>query len=181
MSEWKSLLQFTIYPRKLKTFSLHWQIDSLEIRGGFTWGAQLDYFLSPNLGLELSWTQQETALGLTASGRNARLFDVDAGQLHAGVLYQFGGKREGLRPFVLGTFGATFLRASDVASATKFSWAVGGGLKAYLGNHLGLRFQARYDPTRLGDGSSGEFCDPFGFCADTLHQFELGVGVLFRF
>jgi hypothetical protein len=29
--------------------------------------------------------------------------------------------------------------------------------------------------------SSSDFCDPFGFCQDWLHQFELTLGVVVRF
>jgi hypothetical protein len=29
--------------------------------------------------------------------------------------------------------------------------------------------------------SSSDFCDPFGFCQDWLHQLELTAGVLVRF
>jgi hypothetical protein len=43
-----------------------------------------------------------------------------------------------------------------------------------------VRFLARYTPTYLNDGSS-DFCDPFGFCQEWLHQVELTGGVIFRF
>jgi hypothetical protein len=33
----------------------------------------------------------------------------------------------------------------------------------------------------LDDEGSGDFCDPFGFCASWLHQLELAGGVSFRF
>jgi hypothetical protein len=39
---------------------------------------------------------------------------------------------------------------------------------------------ARYTPNYLHDASS-DFCDPFGFCRDWLHQLELTPGVAFRF
>jgi hypothetical protein len=39
----------------------------------------------------------------------------------------------------------------------------------------------RYKPVILSDGSSGDFCDPFGFCQGTLQQFEFAGGVVVRF
>jgi hypothetical protein len=42
------------------------------------------------------------------------------------------------------------------------------------------RLSARYTPTYLHDASS-DFCDPFGFCQDWLHQFELTAAVVVRF
>ena len=156
------------------------EIDELRVTGGFTWGAQFDYFLSSNLGLEASWIQQETALQVSTARGRARLFDIDAGPLHGGLVYHFGNEGATLRPFVLGSAGATFFRASNVPSETKFSWAVGGGVKAYFGERFGVRVQARFSPTRL-NASSDEFCGPFGFCADNLNQAEIGAGFVCRF
>jgi hypothetical protein len=45
---------------------------------------------------------------------------------------------------------------------------------------IGARLQAKYTPTDLNDKGS-DFCDPFGFCQDWLHQFELTGGVVVRF
>jgi hypothetical protein len=56
---------------------------------------------------------------------------------------------------------------------------VGAGLKWLPSKRLGARLQARYVPTYLHDASS-DFCDPFGFGQDWLHQFELTAGVVVR-
>ena len=76
--------------------------------------------------------------------------------------------------------GATFLSAQDLDSETKFSWAVGAGVKWFPSGRIGARAQARYTPTQLNDSSS-EVCDPFGFCQGSLHQFEFMGGLVFRF
>jgi hypothetical protein len=44
-----------------------------------------------------------------------------------------------------------------------------------------MKFQAKYNPTRLNGDAEGSFCDPFGFCQSTLSQFELGGGFVFGF
>jgi hypothetical protein len=54
-------------------------------------------------------------------------------------------------------------------------------LKYFSRESFGVRAQARYRPTLLGDEDASDFCDPFGFCQDRLDQFELTGGVLFRF
>ena len=46
---------------------------------------------------------------------------------------------------------------------------------------LGIRGHFRYKPTVLNDESSGDFCDPFGFCQDTLQQIEIAAGGVIRF
>ena len=52
-------------------------------------------------------------------------------------------------------------------------------------NDLGERLIINDDvelAARLGDGDAdASFCDPFGFCQDWLHQFELTGGFLLRF
>ena len=97
------------------------------------------------------------------------------------MAYHFGAEDADARPFVLAGAGATFFRSDSLQSETKFSWGVGGGVKFYLGEQVGLKFQGKYNPTRLNDESSEPFCDPFGFCQNTLNQFELGVGFILRF
>jgi opacity protein-like surface antigen len=156
-------------------------IDDLEIASSFTWGAQVGFFFGPHLGFEVSWAQQETKLSVeTASGR-ASLFDIDAGQLHGNFIYQFSDEQSRVRPYVLAGLGATFFRSADQQNETKLSWALGGGAKVFVQEHVGIKLQAKYNPTRLNGDTGGDFCDPFGFCQSTLNQFELGGGVIFRF
>jgi hypothetical protein len=57
---------------------------------------------------------------------------------------------------------------------------VGGGLKWFVQEHVGLKGQARYTPTQLHDTSSS-VCDPFDFCQGSLKHLEFGGGVVFRF
>jgi opacity protein-like surface antigen len=156
-------------------------IDNLEIASSFTWGAQAGFFFGSHLGFEVSWAQQETKLRLETGSGRATPFDIDAGQLHGNFIYQFSGEPSRVRPYVLAGLGATFFRSDNLESETKLSWAVGGGAKVFLQEHIGIKLQAKYNPTRLGGDSQGDFCDPFGFCQSTLNQFEIGGGVVFRF
>lgn len=157
------------------------EITQLQISSGFTWGAQFGVFFGPNLGVELSWAQQETGLSLSTAAGSATPFDIDAGQLHGNFIYQFGVEDAKVRPYVLAGLGATFFRSAELRSETKLSWAVGGGAKVFLQEHIGIKLQAKYNPTRLGDESAGDFCDPFGFCQGGLNQFEFGGGLILRF
>ena len=157
------------------------EITQLQIAGGFTWGAQFGVFFGSNMGVELSWAQQETRLKLSTAAGSASPFDIDAGQLHGNFIYQFGEEDARVRPYLLAGLGATFFRSAELRSETKLSWAIGGGAKVFLQEHIGIKLQAKYNPTRLGDESAGDFCDPFGFCQGTLNQFELGGGLILRF
>jgi opacity protein-like surface antigen len=156
------------------------ELDGYAIGGGFTWQGQFDYFVTPHLGFEASWAQREGALTLKAMSQTGELFEIDAGQLLGSVVYQWRQQGAKVRPFVFGGLGATFFRADDIPSEKKLAWAVGGGVKITLHPKLGIKLQAKYNPTVLNDESS-EFCDPFGFCASSVSSFELLSGVVFRF
>jgi len=155
-------------------------IQALEVKGSFTWGVEAGRFFSDHIGLEASWSQQQSALRIGTAGGSADLFDMKLRLLHGSFVYRFGGTDAALRPFVLAGLGATFLSATDLESETKLSWAAGAGLAWLPSRRLGARLQARYAPTVLDDSSS-DVCDPFGFCQGTLHQFELMGGLVLRF
>jgi opacity protein-like surface antigen len=155
-------------------------IQELSVAGSFTWGIGVAYFFTPHIGAEISRSQQRSALRIGTRAGSAELFDMTVDALHGSFVYQFGGDGARLRPFVTAGLGATLLDAEDLEGETKLSWTVGAGLKWLPAKHLGARLQARYVPTQLNDTSS-DFCDPFGFCQGSLHQFELLGGVVLRF
>lgn len=97
------------------------------------------------------------------------------------MTYQWGKEDARLRPFALAGLGAAFLSTSGIPGETKFSWAVGGGVKLRLGERTGIKLQARYAPTRLNDADAAPFCDPLGFCSGTLKQSEFFAGLVLRF
>jgi hypothetical protein len=73
-----------------------------------------------------------------------------------------------------------------VPGVTRFSWAAGGGIKAYPSKHVGLKAMARIVPTYIKTDSYGWWCDPFWGCtvvanAQYSNQFELSGGLLLRF
>jgi hypothetical protein len=156
------------------------ELEGYEIGGGFTWQGQFDWFLTPHLGLEGSWAQREGPLRLSTSSGSGELFEIDMAQVFGSVVYQWGTSDTKLRPFVLGSLGATFFESDDIPRETKLAWAVGGGAKLYFHDRLGIKLQAKLNPTLLNDESS-DFCDPFGFCASSVSSFELLSGIVFRF
>lgn len=155
-------------------------IQELKIDGSFTWGVTAGYFFSNHMGAEVSWSRQDSGLVIGTQAGTAELFDTKLGLLHGSFVYQLGGEHARWRPFFLAGLGATFLSGDDLDSETKLSWGLGAGLKWLPASRIGARLQARWAPTRLNDASS-DFCDPFGFCQGTLHQFELMGGIALRF
>lgn len=157
------------------------EVDGVDIAGGFTWSFQAGRFLSPNLGVEAVWSEQFSAYRLEAAGGSAELYSISASHLHGNVVYQFGAADARLRPFVFGGGGATFFRARDIATESKFSFGLGGGVKYFPWRTIGFRGHVRYKPTMLDDEDAGDFCDAFGFCQSSLQQFEMMAGAVVRF
>ena len=155
-------------------------LSEVKIEGGFTWGGQVGWFFSPHLGVEASWLQQQTRLSVSTASGSGDLFDMNVGQLHGNFAYQFRGDDAILRPFAFVGVGATFFSARDIPSETKFSWAIGAGVKYFAAPRVGLRAHVRYKPTRLDDSGQAGFCDPFGFCQDGLGQWEFAAGLALR-
>lgn len=155
-------------------------VEELKLKGSFTWGATAGFFFSPRLGIEASWARQDSGLKLSTAQASAELFDVTIDQIQGSLVYQFATAESHWRPFVGVGAGAAIFSATDIASETKLALNVGAGLKWLPSKRLGARLQARYAPTYLSD-KGADFCDPFGFCQDWVHQLELTGGVVVRF
>jgi len=112
------------------------------------------------------------------------LLDVNVEYYHIGGTYgQATGK---IRPFVVGTFGATHMvpKQDGLDSETKFSLSLGGGVRLYLTEHVGIRLDARWFGT-LFNGSGGVFCSN-GAClvtvqGDVLSQYTANAGIILAF
>lgn len=156
------------------------ELSDADIGGAFTWGLQGARFFTPSLGAEVLWTQQASAFEVGTSDGKTDLFTMTVRQLHGNVVYRLGRTDATWQPFVFGGLGATFFTADTVASETKFSLDVGGGVKIFLSRMVGAGVRVRYKPTFLNDASS-TFCDPFGFCQGVLHQIEVSAAAVLRF
>ena len=91
-------------------------------------------------------------------------------------MYQFGADAARLRPFVFGGAGATFFSARDLETPPRPSFGIGGGVKYFPWQTVGLRGQFRYKPTWLNDDPDAAMCEPFGFCQAWLHADRIHRG-----
>jgi len=155
-------------------------LDDLKLAGSFTWGASLGWFFSPRLGVEASWARVGSGVELSTGQASQETFDVTIDQLQASLVYQLGGAESRIRPFVTAGAGASIFSSTDIDTETKLALNLGAGVKWLPSKRFGARLQAKYTPTYLNDKGS-DFCDPFGFCQNWLHQFELTGGVVVRF
>lgn len=155
-------------------------VDSAGIAGGITYGFAADYLFAPRWGAEVLWNAQATAYQVESNDVTGELFSMTIHQVHGNVVYQLGRSGSHVQPFAFAGLGSTFFVARDIPMETHLSVGVGGGIKVFPWNGIGLRGQVRYRPTWLND-DGGDFCDPFGFCQSMFRQVEFSGGVTFRF
>jgi hypothetical protein len=144
------------------------QGGDLHFDAGWSYGASVGIQMEPTLTGEVSWSVQKSKAVLRPTGvlPDTTLFDVDIHYLQLAGLRDLS---EGqVRPFVLGSIGATMLdpKASGLDSHWFFSLGIGVGIRAPLSERLGLRVQSRFLlPMQFDSGSI--FCGSGG-CAGSV-------------
>jgi len=121
-------------------------LSRINIDSSIAYGATATFNPTEYMGLEFLWNQQPTnASGVLFSGRTyPQKIGTTLDQFHGNFLFSLlGHENARVEPFVLFGLGATDMRGSGT-STTKFSWAMGGGVKYFVSRHIGFRVQARY-------------------------------------
>lgn len=156
--------------------------EKYEFDGDVAGGLLLAFDLDGTSFLEVSFISQATLLVPANSSSILPTFEIDIDDLQVGGHYMFGEGK--VRPFVRGTLGITRLDPTfpDTDDEYQFSFGLGGGVKTYFNDHLGLRLDARLLGTTLT--SSEIFCiddaclDPKG---TVIFQGEVTVGLILAF
>ncbi|HKO22936.1 MAG TPA: hypothetical protein VJX91_09820, partial [Candidatus Eisenbacteria bacterium] len=129
----------------------------VKVTGGLTWGGQIGFMAHEGFTFEASYMQQESHLSVLGVDR----IGLKVGQLHGNFLFEKIRYGSNMHPYFLLGLGATFFnpdRGFDTVS--RFSLGLGGGVKVE-GEKIGLKLQAKYNPTYLNDDWGGTWCDPF--------------------
>jgi opacity protein-like surface antigen len=155
------------------------QTTDLEDSG--SWGFSLSTMASPSTRYEFIYSHQDTRL--TDKVNPEDTFDLDIHYLQLGGTVDVSHDR--IIPFFSGGIGMTHMSPgrSGLNNETRLSLSLGGGLKWYPTDRLGIRFEMRGYGT-LMDTSGSLFCD--GGCdlqlsSDLFPQFETNLGLIFRF
>ena len=151
-----------------------------KVTGGLTWGGQIGFAAHEGFTFEASYMQQESHLSVLGVDR----VGLKVGQLHGNFLFEKIRYGSNMHPYFLLGLGATFFnpdRGFDTVS--RFSLGLGGGIKVE-GEKVGLKIQAKYNPTYLNDDWGGTWCDPF-YCyqvadPDYLDQGEFSAGLMYK-
>jgi hypothetical protein len=150
-----------------------------------SYGVMLDFKQDEASWIEIYYSRQQTKLRANEGPFFGNpLFDVNIEYYHIGGTY---GQADGkVVPFVVGTLGATHMtpKGEGLHTETKFSLSLGGGVKLYLTDRVGLRLDARWFGTFFNGGGSA-FCSG-GSClvnvqGDLLSQYTANAGVIIAF
>lgn len=162
-------------------------IGEVNFKSSVNYGFSATYYGLPNWGLEFMWNRQPTkAVGTLNNGTTfPKQISLNLDEYHGNVLITLADDDKKFKPFILAGMGAT-IGSGAGNSTTKFSFGVGGGIKYFFSEHLGVRTQMRWSPTYMYSTSGDVYCDWWGFCWTVsdqhyLHQFDVTTGLIFRF
>jgi hypothetical protein len=163
------------------------------VQEGEGYGLLAGFRLNRQWQIELMYSKQETEFEFRRyrfSGPDLfTTVDVDMEYLHAGFAYTW--TRGQIEPFIDLTLGVTQISPNGpgATDSENFSVGFGGGVKVFVADHLGFRFQGRILSTDVGDddffcedsGGFG-FSDCYYYDEDSyLVQPEVSVGVILAF
>ena len=141
---------------------------SVKINADVVYGVMIDVRVREDGHLEFLYSRQETTLEVSSTDflrPGKEHFDLNVEYFQGGGVFEFQLERRALRPFVVMTAGVTRFRPqlADLESEWRFSLGGGGGMKVFLSERWGLRFDARVWPTFLS-GESTFLCSLPGGC-----------------
>jgi opacity protein-like surface antigen len=167
-------------------------VVDLNTSDSFATGASLTWQRSPSHAFELFWGWRATDIEgkESATAEATKFVSLNEHDFHANFLFMPAYRESEATPFLLLGLGATLLDPGELPgveldSATKFSWAIGAGVKTSVNERFGLRGQVRYHSTYISDESGGTWCDPWYGCYETvdtnwLDEWDFTGGVILQ-
>lgn len=168
------------------SFELDNHYSNLDLDNSTDWGFTISREASDSTRYEFLYSHQDSSLADTTDPDNA--FGLDIHYVHLGGsvdVYSLDYYREKITPYITGGLGMTFMNPSHrgYEDETRFSLSVGGGLKWYPTQRLGIRFEMRGYSTLI-DSNETLFCDQgctLQIEGDAFPQFETNLGLIFSF
>jgi opacity protein-like surface antigen len=159
----------------------------LEVDESVAYGVTLDFPLSSNLQLELLANRQSSELQFDEDlfGSETGIADIDVSYYHVGLLWQ--GRHPRITPFFVASLGVANLDPDvpGASSEDRFSASLGGGVKIFLSENVGLRFEGRgfvsdYDSDDRNNNRCDYHDDYDDSCYDdSFSQGQVSVGLIF--
>ena len=163
-------------------------LGDLTAKDGLNFGLAIDVPVRPGLMAEVLWIHQESRLRLDEPGAfsdRRTLFDMGIDYFHAGAIaYVENGP---VVPFGSFALGATWFNPQgvDVSGEWRFSISVGGGVKYFLNEKVGIRLQGHLLMPMQWSGG-GMWCGTSTGCAVSIGsgtvilQGEFSGGLVFK-
>lgn len=158
--------------------------------GSSSYNFTIGGYVTEQAEIEFLFSHQSSTAEVSGSGPKLT-GDMSILNYHGNFVYNFGHEGTVTRPFAFVGFGATTygdatFPGATVPGLTRFSWGLGGGVKAYPSPHVGVKAMVRWVPTYIKSDASGWWCDPFWGCgvggnAKYSNQFEISGGLVARF
>ena len=160
----------------------------LNLKDSITYGLSLGVFLTENYQVEIMWSRQDTKLfsDVEIIGFPSReLFKLYVDQWHINFMFVHGDETFRVRPFGLVGLGWTYFNPrNNLGGESRFSFALGGGVRVYASDRFGMRFQVKYNPTYITSTGSVFFDPWYGYIivpyARYIHQWEFTFGLIIR-
>ncbi|WP_443937405.1 outer membrane beta-barrel protein [Pedobacter sp. MW01-1-1] len=163
--------------------------------GSFQWGVGLEYVLPQKVGVELSYTRQDTKAPTTYAdgtifglGVQTREFDVAFNYVMLGVTKYFP-VNPTVEPYFGMQGGVAIVDVSNPVNAnggsvSRFGWAIKGGSNFWVAPKVGIKLQAGLNSVTqaaggglyFGTGGVGTGVSTYS----TIYQFALGAGLVFK-
>ena len=163
--------------------------DYLKIDNNYDYGVMGDVDLVGPLQAEFMWSRQPTYLeghdfvtGVLSPAGN-----VNIDNYQWSLLYQLGDSSAKFRPYFGGGIGFTHWGVGtniELPFGNTVGFNLGGGVKYFFANHVGMRLDFRWLPTRT-TSQLGTFCSYYGCYQANVNnyaqQIQLNAGLIFRF
>jgi hypothetical protein len=167
------------------------QEGTVDIEADVVYGVSVDVRIREDGFLEFIYSRQDTSFEVASEDpfdpfqTNKETVDASVEYYQGGGVFEFAVENRALRPFVVLTAGVARLQAGAGESEWWFSMGGGGGLKVFLSERWGIRFDARAWPTFLR-GEGAFLCSLPGGCLigfDTAASWQgsATVGVILAF
>ncbi|MES9946353.1 MAG: hypothetical protein B6D78_05900 [gamma proteobacterium symbiont of Ctena orbiculata] len=168
------------------SFELDNHYQGLDVEHAADWGFTISQAASDSTRYEFLYSHQDSSLADSTDPNNA--FGLDIHYLHLGGTVDvspFDHAVDKVTPYITGGLGMTIMNPThrDYNDETRFSLSVGGGLKWYPTQRLGIRFEMRGYSTLI-DSNETLFCNPgcnLQIEGDAFPQFETNLGLIFSF
>ena len=169
-------------------FTIEGASSSLAVKDSGAFGVHLGVKTAADGEIEALFSRQDSRLESDSGFFTSTVLSpikLDTYQL--GGSYLFGDEDAKVRPYIGAGMGVTRLlpEPANLEAETRFSASIAGGVKAYVGRHIGFRLELRGFFTVI-DSDSRIFCSPGLACVvrtkgSDISQAEIRGGLIFRF